>query len=210
MKCHIENCGRDADYKAAQLCQKHYFRVRRNGSIETVNERKKRETGVSRQQRVTMPGKGYQRLYEPGHPLADTQGYVSEHRKIVYARYGDVLPNCELCDAAVSWATVHIDHIDRDVKNNAPANLRPLCRNCNTRRDLQPQHAFSRNHALTHEGKTDTPAGWARDPRVHVSGHTIVRRKAAGMSDFDALFAPKATHNGKGRRAQLKKMKGQP
>ena len=197
MKCHVEGCGRDARYKTAQLCQKHYFRIRRNDSIETVLEKKKRETGITRQPRVTMPGKGYQRLYDPAHPLADTQGYVSEHRKIVYARYGDVLPGCELCGVAVNWETVHIDHIDRDVKNNAPDNLRPLCRNCNTRRDMPPAHTFSHTHALTFDGKTDTAAGWARDPRIKVDRKTIVMRKQAGMSDHDALFAPKLTHNGK-------------
>ncbi|MEN1487146.1 hypothetical protein AAIH33_32890, partial [Pseudomonas aeruginosa] len=49
------------------------------------------------------------------------------------------------------------------------------------------------------EGRRDTATNWARDPRVKVSGHTILRRKAAGMSDFDALFAPKLTHNGKAK-----------
>jgi hypothetical protein len=29
---------------------------------------------------------------------------------------------------------------------------------------------------------------------------TIIRRKAAGMSDEQALFADKKTHNGKGKR----------
>lgn len=199
MKCHVENCGRDADYKAAQLCQMHYFRVRRNGTVESVGERKSRETGASRQQRVTMPGKGYQRLYEPGHPLADSQGYVGEHRKVLYAKHGDTLPACEICGDAITWATVHPDHIDRDVKNNASDNIRALCRGCNTHRDMPAQHLFDHTHSITAEGKTDTAAGWARDPRVKVARTTIIRRKQAGMSDFDALFAPKITHNGKGQ-----------
>lgn len=210
MKCHVEGCGRDARYKAAQLCQKHYFRVRRNGATESVGERKKRETGASRKLRVTMPGAGYQRIYEPGHPLADSQGYVSEHRKVVFARYGDYLPNCELCGIPVTWGTVHIDHIDRNVKNNSETNLRPLCRPCNTQRDVPPQHTYGHHHSLTFDGKTDTPTGWERDPRVKVSRKTIVARKAAGMSDFDALFAPKVTHNGNVKvRAQLRALKGQ-
>lgn len=207
MKCHVEGCGRDARYKAVQLCQKHYFRVRRNGYTETFLERKERETGASRQPRITMPGKGYQRVYDPTHPLTDKQGYVSEHRKIVYARYGETLPDCELCGAALSWSTAHIDHIDRDVKNNVPANLRPLCRPCNTQRDMPEQHTYGHHYALTAEGKIDTPTGWERDPRVEVSRTTIIRRKLAGMSDYDAIFAPKVTHNGKGRRAQLKHLK---
>lgn len=43
---------------------------------------------------------------------------------------------------------------------------------------------------------------------MKVSGHTILRRKAAGMSDFDALFAPKLTHNGKAKfRAWVRELK---
>jgi HNH endonuclease. len=144
-----------------------------------------------------MPGRGYQRLYEPTHPLTDTSGYVSEHRMVVYARYGVNLPNCEICGKSSSWATSHIDHRDNDPKNNHPDNLRPLCPGCNTWRDMPPLHTFDRCHAITYDGRTATAQEWARDPRVEVAGRTIVLRLAAGMSAHDALFAPKITHNGK-------------
>ncbi|MEG5263252.1 hypothetical protein TRP66_02985 [Pseudomonas sp. JDS28PS106] len=47
------------------------------------------------------------------------------------------------------------------------------------------------------EGRRDTAAAWARDPRVKVSGKTILLRKEAGMTDAEALFADKVTHNGR-------------
>lgn len=197
MQCRVDGCGRAAQYKTAQLCQKHYFRVRRNGDTSLVLEKKKRDVGYSRLYRVTMPGRGYQRVYEPHHPLADKGGYVSEHRMVVWDKYGDNLPDCEICGKPSSWATSHIDHIDNDPKNNHIDNLRPLCPGCNTWRDMPPLHTFSRCHSITYDGKTATPAEWARDPRVLVAGRTIVVRKLAGMSDYDALFAPKITHNGK-------------
>lgn len=188
--CKIEGCGREAQYKEQGVCQKHYFRFRRNGSYDTLPR-------SPRAQRVEMPGKGYQRVFDPGHVLADGGGYVAEHRKIVYSRFGDTLPPCELCGAALDWKTCHIDHIDEDVRNNTPENLRPLCRPCNTFRKYPEQHTLAGRTALTFEGVTKTPHEWSRDPRVKVASTTIRLRKAAGMSDEDALFAPKVTHRSK-------------
>ena len=196
MKCRADGCDRDAQYKSAQLCQKHYFRMWRKGHLELELDVKKMSLGYSRKYRVTMPGKGYQRLYEPSHPLRDSSGYVSEHRKVVYQKYGETLPPCELCGQEINWDTCHIDHIDCDVKNNTPDNLRPLCNACNTRRGFPEQHTILGHWSITFDGETKTPAEWERDLRVSVSGATIKRRKSMGMSDYDALFSKKITHNG--------------
>lgn len=199
MQCCVDGCNQNAMYKAAQLCQMHYHRKRRNGDFSLVLEKKKRKLGYSRVYRITMPGPGYQRLYEPEHPLRDSAGYVSEHRAVVYARYGEALPDCELCGASLTWKTCHIDHIDCDVKNNDSSNLRPLCARCNTWRSYPAQCELAKNHKITIDGVSLTPQEWSRDPRVQVAGNTIILRKRAGMSDFDAVFAPKVTHNGRKR-----------
>lgn len=34
MNCRVDGCGREAAYKKARLCQKHYFRVRRTGTTQ--------------------------------------------------------------------------------------------------------------------------------------------------------------------------------
>ena len=188
MKCCVKECGRDATYTGKQLCQKHYFRLRRNGTTELM------EKSTPKFRRV-MPGKGYQRIYVPDHPLRDGSGYVAEHRKVVYDKYGDVLPPCELCDAVLDWATCHIDHIDRDVTNNASENLRPLCRACNTFRDYPEQHTIKGRHAITYDGKTLAAAEWARQPGVCFSGRQILVRLRSGMTVEQALFSPKKTHN---------------
>lgn len=187
--CKIDGCGAAVRYKEQGVCQKHYFRFMRNGSYDKLPR--------TRAQRIEMPGKGYQRVYDPTHPLADSGGYVSEHRKVVYSRYGAVLPPCELCGTAIDWNTAHIDHIDEDVRNNDSSNLRPLCRPCNTFRSYPKQHTLPRRTAITFQGETKTPHEWSRDPRVKVASTTIRLRKAAGMSDEDALFAPKITHRAK-------------
>ncbi|WP_376746162.1 HNH endonuclease signature motif containing protein [Stutzerimonas nitrititolerans] len=110
--------------------------------------------------------------------------------------------NCELCGRLEQWATCHVDHIDEDRQNNDRANLRILCRGCNVKRGFTVESHAGKGQAglIEFEGKRDTATGWARDPRVKVSGGAIRRRKAAGMSDFDALFAPKVTHNGNSRK----------
>lgn len=198
MKCRADNCEREATYKTECLCQKHYFRFWRNGSLETKLERKQRETGSRRQYRVTMPGKGYQRLYEPNHPLADKGGTVAEHRMVVFDRYGRNLPDCEICGKPMSWDDdIHIDHRDNDVTNNHIDNLRPLCRACNTTRDYPEQHTITGRYAVTYNGKTMTPSEWAREPGINIPGHTIRNRLKRGMSVEDALFIGKMTHNGK-------------
>lgn len=194
MKCSIDGCQREAKYRGKVLCQTHYHRIYRRGSIETLREEMIRLTGSSRKYRITMSGSGYQRLYEPNHPLRDGGGYVAEHRKVVYDILGDSLPPCEMCGAVIDWNSCHIDHIDRDVTNNAAANLRPLCCGCNTWRSYPEQHTIRNNLSITHAGRTMTPTEWSREPDVFVAGATIARRIRAGMTPEEALFAAKKTH----------------
>jgi hypothetical protein len=52
----------------------------------------------------------------------------------------------------------------------------------------------SKSMFLTFEGKTLSPSDWASDERVKVTARGIIERKKRGLSDFDALFAPKRTH----------------
>lgn len=192
MHCVAPSCERKAVYKTVQLCQKHYFRLRRNGSLEKLP--------TSRKERIIAPN-GYVRLYEPAHPLADQRGYVFEHRRVMWSVVGEACGHCELCGKPEAWTTCHVDHIDEDRQNNCRTNLRILCRGCNVKRGftLEGQAARGVTGLIEYQGKRETATGWARDPRVQVSGATIRRRKAAGMSDFDALFAPKVTHNGNRR-----------
>lgn len=185
-KCKIDGCDRDAMYKADQVCQKHYFRKMRNGSYHLERKTKK--------SRLENPA-GYQLIYKPDHQLSQANGYVYEHRYVAFQKYGENLPNCEICGNATSWDpyTTHIDHIDENVKNNNPDNLRPLCNSCNVTRSRKPPTEWERSSAIEFEGKVDTAHGWSRDERVSVGGRTIRARIKDGWSIADALFTPSKT-----------------
>jgi hypothetical protein len=58
---------------------------------------------------------------------------------------------------------------------------------------------------LTYKGETKSASDWQRDPRVCVNYATIIRRKRAGMSDEDAIFSPKITHNGRHNKSYIAK-----
>ena len=187
MQCSANGCQRAAMYKAAMLCQMHYFRVMRNGTTEKLK--------TSRKQKIITPN-GYWRVFDPEHPLADKRGYVFEHRHVMWSAIGSNTGPCETCKKPESWKTCHIDHIDEDRGNNDRSNLRVLCRACNTGRGFKPECYKSRSSygLIAFDGKEDTAEGWSRDARVSVSGKVIRDRKNRGMSDYDALFAPKKTH----------------
>jgi len=186
MKCVAQDCDSEARYTSLCLCQKHYFRQWRYGTTELTRR--------AAQPRITMPGRGYQLVHDPKHPLAHKNGYVAEHRKIVFDRIGFSLCKCELCGAPESWDTVHIDHIDNDPKNNNPDNLRPLCRTCNTRRDYPEAHTFKGKHAVCIGSTTLTANEWGRLTGGFLSGSTIIRRIKSGMSHEAALMTEKSTH----------------
>ncbi|CAM7774665.1 HNH domain-containing protein [Klebsiella michiganensis] len=187
MKCKVEGCERECKhYPIKGICQMHYFRMMRNGTYDLVRKRNER----------THNSKGYQMLRQPEHPLAMANGFVYEHRKVVYDRYGDNLPPCEKCGKKVTWKTAHIDHIDEVVDNNAESNLRVLCRACNVMRSRVhiPEHTKKGRVSISYEGVEKTASEWARDPRVKIASRTITLRIKRGMSVEDALFSPKVTH----------------
>ena len=205
MLCKVEECGREARYKAACLCQKHYFRLRRYGTTETTKVGKGNY-------RIVMPG-GYIRIKQPDHPLADRAGWVAEHRAVLFDDIGPGPMNCELCGVGVTWETVHVDHIDETRDNNVRSNLRPTCNACNTQRGRAPEHTYPGRTAISWDGGTMTAHEWVRELGLGISSNAVRRRLKAGQSVEQALFGRKRTHNGQSRdthRAKLKALKAHP
>jgi 5-methylcytosine-specific restriction endonuclease McrA len=188
MDCKAEGCGQPARYKEAGLCQKHYFRLRRYGTTDLVGPRKKGGVPTTRTMRKEN-AKGYQLIFDAEHPLAMKDGYVYEHRAVVYAAFGDTLPACEMCGAATDWETCHVDHRDEDVRNNEPGNLRPVCPGCNTSRTER-----STIPKFTLGELTLSLAEWAKQPGVTVGPRRLKARLDSGLSLEAVLYSPNLTH----------------
>lgn len=184
--CKVAGCNSESMYKKQDVCQMHYFRYMRSGTYETTRKRKSRIQNSA----------GYILVFEPDHFLSQKNGYVYEHRANAFLKYGHSLPDCELCGVPCDWKvyTTHIDHIDEDVTNNHPSNLRPLCNGCNSNRSRPAAIEYKGRYSIEFDGDEKTPAEWSRDPRVMVSGSTIINRKKSGFSDHEALFSIKLTH----------------
>lgn len=180
MKCKIDGCGRESMYKEKQLCQMHYFRIMRNGNTDLKV--------ITRKYRSQNPA-GYQRLFEPTHALANVDGYVYEHRFIVFNKYGHDLPDCEICGKPTDWSTCHIDHKDEDVTNNNIDNIRPVCRGCNTGRTER-----STIKKFDFMGDKYSVTELSKIKGVTVGRHMLKMRLDRGMTVKDALFTPNLTH----------------
>lgn len=188
MICKISGCGKSAKFKTEQLCQMHYFRRMRNGTFDTIRK-KGREKYIS--------DNGYVMVHCKGHHFArEKTHYAFEHRIVAYEKYGEILPNCELCDMELNWSNAVIDHIDEVRTNNHPNNLRPLCWNCNINRTVRVGLSYRNAMAVEFNGRTMTPTEWAREPNVKVHGATIRKRLKDGYSVEEAIFGIKKTHNG--------------
>ena len=187
MHCKIDGCTRPLMYKLDQVCQVHYFRKMRYGTYELSRKPAK--------EFIVNPD-GYRLVRDQKHKLAGKNGYVFQHRKVAYDKYGENLPPCEICGASSSWETSHIDHIDNDVANNNPKNLRPLCPKCNTQRTIVPGINRPGAVAVKIGDRTLAAHEWAREPGVGVCGATIIRRIRLGASPEEAVYGEKLTHNG--------------
>ena len=189
-KCKINGCNRCVRYKAQGVCQMHYFRMMRTGSYEKKDKNRSLRTHNA---------KGYQMLYLPDHPLAMKNGYAYEHRVVMYQLFGNKPMHCVKCQKLIDWISVHVDHINEDIKDNSKNNLRFLCNACNVMRTrtCQVEHQKGKGRGITCNGVTLTATEWSRMPNVKVSRGTIVRRMLNGCSANEAIYGEKVTHKAK-------------
>lgn len=188
MKCKVDGCEKPVHFKLDQLCQMHYFRRMRYGTFELTRK-------PGREQYVRSDG--YVMIHRRGHRFASKKNhYAFEHRVVAYEKYGDTLPDCELCGIPLDWSVAVIDHIDEVKTNNDPSNLRPLCNLCNISRTERLGISYPGAVPIDYEGRTMTATEWSREPGVNVHGATILRRLREGATPEQAIYGKKITHNG--------------
>jgi hypothetical protein len=128
--CAIHRCQKRARSARGRICEAHYYRVRRG-----VLVRKYRSSRAPYHRKG-----GYVILWDPAHPLADDQGLIYEHRRVLFEAIGIGPHSCHWCKATVSWLghggqlRLVVDHLDDRKANNDLANLVPSCHRCNSAR----------------------------------------------------------------------------
>lgn len=127
--CVVEGCRQPRAYGSG-ICNACYCRLRRTGTLEK-RVWKYRSLGTN----------GYIRVFDKDHPLASSDGYVLEHRKVLYDTIGVGPHPCYWCKKSFGWEknsnnfnVIVPDHLNGDKTDNALVNLVPSCQRCNIKR----------------------------------------------------------------------------
>lgn len=139
--CSVEGCAKPR-YQQRLLCSTHAMRKHRYGDVHADRTRKPAP--------YVIHSGGYRKVIRRDHPLADGDGYVYEHRLVLFEAIGGGEHSCRWCGRGVTWRVdLEVDHIDHDRLNNALSNLAPSCHGCNTRRALGRRWADSDSAYIT-------------------------------------------------------------
>lgn len=149
--CTVEGCKNPRAYKSG-ICNACYCRVKRTGTLERrVWKRRYLLTN------------GYVGIGGSQHELTSSNGYLLEHRQVLFDAIGYGPHSCHWCAKPVDWVKGPLrkghldgvlvpDHLDGDKTNNVLANLVPACHRRNLARG-----SFMK---WVHEHKDD-PILWA-------------------------------------------------
>ena len=105
--------------------------------------------------------RGYLRIKDPTHPLADKKGWVKHHRWVVYNHVNGEPQHCAYCGyGPLPWHggsqhAINIDHINNTPGDDRIENLTSACGWCNTFKAqwpyAKPEHQQAiKQHQHTH------------------------------------------------------------
>jgi hypothetical protein len=178
--CSVNGCWRPPRNGGSPFCEMHYYRLRRNGSLELC------EAWIPPDREHDQ---GYILEYAPDHPLAKkNHPRVYEHRRVFYDAHGLGPHRCHWCRRWVKWGKLHVDHKDSVKANNRLENLVPACSRCNTLRD-RPNPAVAASPLITFNGETLTRKQWA--DRLGIKSSNLQRRLDTGWPIERALTEPR-------------------
>ena len=183
--CSVDCCSNPARSESAEYCEKHYYRMRRNGTLTL-------QVDANPPPEATKHSEGYVLQYVPGHPLQSSPGRrVYQHRVAFYDERGAGPFECHVCGSDVTWSTMHVDHLNDVVDDNRIENLAPACPTCNQSRGSHKMASTNRaksDYQITFNGTTKCLAEWARD--VGISNVGLRERLRRGWSVDRALTTP--------------------
>lgn len=130
-KCSVETCVRNQ--VVHNLCPAHHCRVKTHGDVLA-------HIPIIDGTQPISPRR-YRRLTHQGHPLADAENRVAEHRYVLYESIGNGWHACHWCGNKISWEISHphasaltADHLNHNRSDNRLENLVPACSPCNSTR----------------------------------------------------------------------------
>jgi endogenous inhibitor of DNA gyrase (YacG/DUF329 family) len=105
-----EQCGAEMRLRPSAAVRRYCSK-----SCDTAAKTKQPTGRLHNGRPVLMNRQGYLTVYEPGHPNANVQGRILEHRLVMSTALGRPLLSSE-----------HIDHINQDRADNRPDNLQVM------------------------------------------------------------------------------------
>lgn len=181
MTCSIEGCGSRVRSWRATLCDAHYCRLRRTGSLDPRPRKG-----------FTSHSGGYVVAHVQGHPLSTpgNVGKVYEHRRVYHEEHGEGPFSCHHCGVTVGWGDMHVDHLNDVPDDNDPSNLVASCAACNQGRGRYKMVAAQRaqGRQLTAFGRTQCLNVWADETGIPRT--TLTRRLNEGWQAERALGTP--------------------
>jgi hypothetical protein len=128
--CGVSGCECMARTRTGFLCEKHYMRRHRRGTLT--------DPIVGR---IYVAGHGYVVGHDRDHPLSGKTGTLYEHRRVLFEKVGPEPQSCYWCKRTVIWKAkgkdkLVVDHLDGVKANNDPTNLVASCNRCNGARGL--------------------------------------------------------------------------
>ena len=193
--CIVEGCETISRSIKHPYCEKHYYRIRRNGSIEL-----KEKTGRF------YNDKGYIRLYAPAHPLTIRHTGTSEyeHRIVYYNVHGAGPFKCNWCGKEVTWDDMHVDHLNDKHDDNSPGNLVSSCPVCNQKRGKHKANETMRNvygRWIEYNGQRKMMSEWAKE--IGITRASLIWRIKSGWTIERALTETRGKY---GPRSQADKI----
>lgn len=179
--CQVDGCTKPATRSAGTRCETHFYRERRNGTLNLT---------LGRKAGALVHTGGYLLVPAEGHPRSLGAYRAYEHRKVFTDAHGEGPFRCHWCSKPVSWGDMHVDHLNEQPDDNREENLVASCPGCNMHRNSERKmQSWRRRNGLTVNGQTLTLSEWAR--RVGISRVSLVHRLEHGWAPERAVTEPR-------------------